>query len=321
MLVDAFSRPIEYLRISVTDHCDLRCMYCRPRSLPTPPPLQGVLSTEDILAIVSVAARLGVRKVRLTGGEALLRRDIVELVQGIAQTPGIRDIGLTTNALHLYRMARPLREAGLKRVTISLDTLRPERFAQIAGAGSLNKVLKGMEAARAAGLVPLKINMVVMRGVNDDEVEDFAALTVSDGWHVRFIEFMPIGGVNGDGIFISTAEIEQRLPGLEPVAAEPLQGPARVFRFAGASGTVGFISAVSQHFCDNCNRLRLTADGRLRPCLLRDGEVDLQPVLRDGRSPERIEALIRQAVANKPRQHGLAEGANPGLRTMTQIGG
>ena len=235
MLVDSFGRAIDYLRVSVTDQCDLRCQYCRPLALPLARPLADILGSSDIITVVQAAAILGVRKVRLTGGEPLLRRDIFDLTAGIAAVPGITDLSLTTNALHLENMAGLLAKAGLRRVNISLDTLHADRFVAITGAPGLERVLGGIAAAHSAGLRPVKINVVVMRGVNDDEVEDFAALTVSAGWHVRFIEVMPVGNESG-GMLVSAAEILARLPGLQPDHDVVGYGPARIFPSAWGSG-------------------------------------------------------------------------------------
>jgi cyclic pyranopterin phosphate synthase len=238
----------------------------------------------------------------------------------LAAIPGIEDLTLTTNGMHLGALAADLAAAGLRRVNVSLDTLRPERFARITGVPHLEKVLQGIAAAQACGLVPVKVNMVVMRGVNDDEIADFAALTVGEGWHVRFIEVMPIGDIP-PSLLVSAAEIRQRLPGLVADSSIVGHGPARMYRLPGAKGTVAIISPVTDHFCAGCNRLRLTADGKLRPCLLDDSEVDLRPALRSSIASEDLAALILQAVANKPRQHHLDQGVTPHQRTMTQIGG
>jgi len=319
MLIDAFSRHIDYLRVSVTEQCDLRCIYCRPRDLASLP-LDYQLSNEEFVTVVRASARLGVRKVRLTGGEPLLHHGLVALVQDIARIPGISDLALTTNGLHLAEMAQALAAAGLRRVNVSLDTLRPERFVQITGAPGLERVLRGIEAARRTDLVPVKVNTVVMRGINDDELETFASLTVWEDWHVRFIELMPFGGLGPD-LLVRTSEMQARLPGLVPVPEMAGRGPGRVFRLPGAQGTVGFISPVSDCFCYSCNRLRLTADGKLRPCLLSEGEVDLRPALRNGAPPEELTRLILQAVASKPQQHRLADGVTPTGRCMSQIGG
>jgi cyclic pyranopterin phosphate synthase len=320
MLIDSFGRSIDYLRVSVTDQCDLRCQYCRPSTLPLAQPLPNVLTNAEIVAVVRAAALLGVRKVRLTGGEPLLRHGIVELVGSLAAISGISDLSLTTNGLHLETLAPALAAAGLKRVNVSLDTLRPERFVRITGAPGLERVRRGIEAARAAGLQPVKVNAVIMRGVNDDEITDFAALTVRDGWHVRFIEVMPIGQVN-DSLLVSAAEMLAKLPGATPDDGVVGFGPARGYRLPGATGTIAIISPVTDHFCRGCNRLRLTADGKLRPCLLDDGEVDLHAALHSAAAPDELAALIVQAVANKPQQHHLAQGCGPRQRTMTQIGG
>ncbi len=320
MLVDDFGRSIDYLRVSVTDQCDLRCQYCRPAGLPLAQPLRGILTNAEIAAVVHAATLLGVRKVRLTGGEPLLRPDIVDLVRLLAAIPGICDLSLTTNGLHLDRLAPGLAAAGLQRVNVSLDTLRADRFVRITGAPGLERVLRGIEAAQRAGLQPIKVNTVLMRGVNDDEIADFADMTVRQGWHVRFIEVMPIGQSTGE-LLVGAAEIRERLPGLTPDDGVVGYGPARVYRLPGAHGTIAIISPVTDHFCSGCNRLRLTADGKLRPCLLDDGEVDLRPALRNAAAPEELARLIRQAVANKPERHHLAEGLSPHQRTMTQIGG
>lgn len=273
--------------------------------------------------MVSVAGRLGISKVRLSGGEPLVRSGIVDLVRCIAGAKGIDDVSLTTNGMLLARYAAALKRAGLKRVNVSLDSLREDRFRNITRRGSLNDVLSGLDAAREAGLTPVKVNVVTIRGVNDDEVVDFGLKTVRDGWHVRFIELMPFtfGGERA-AEFIGIPEVRQRLETLGPLESVPPikgNGPARYFRIRGGKGTVGFISPISEHFCFGCNRLRLTADGKLRPCLLADNEVDLRDALRS-RDPDRVERLFREAVALKPRQHKLAEGAVP-HRAMTQIGG
>lgn len=318
--MDAFGRAIDYLRVSVTDQCDLRCQYCRPTTLPLARRLDHILSAADFVAIVQAAATLGIRKVRLTGGEPLLRRDILDLVRGLSAIPGIEDLSLTTNALHLAGLAADLATAGLTRVNISLDSLQADRFTSIAGAAGLERVLQGIAAAQTAGLSPLKVNMVVMRGVNDDEIGDFAARTIDSDWHVRFIEVMPFSG-GSNSLLVPAKEILARLPNLVPDASVLGHGPARMYRLPGARGTVAVISPVSEHFCGGCNRLRLTADGKLRPCLLNEGEVDLLPALRTTRDPDKLAALIQQAVANKPARHHLSEGISPHDRTMAQIGG
>jgi cyclic pyranopterin phosphate synthase len=322
-LSDSFQRPINYLRISVTDRCNLRCIYCMPAQGIELLPHSEILRYEEILTVAQAAVALGINKLRLTGGEPLVRSELTELVHMLSQIQGIDDIALTTNGVLLRQYAVPLREAGLKRVNVSLDTLKRERYHHITRHGELDDVLDGIEAAKDAGLHPVKVNMVVMQGINDDEVLDFARLTLNDGWHVRFIELMPF---NSDDhlYFIATSEIKERLMSLGPMETcltSHGNGPAQYFRFPEAKGTVGFISPITEHFCFNCNRLRLTADGKLRPCLLSDYEVDLKSALRRGASSEELKELIRQAVAAKPERHHLAEGMRPKQRAMRQVGG
>lgn len=325
---DAYNRPINYLRVSVTDRCNFRCLYCMPPGGVQLIPHEDVLRYEEIELIVRAAASLGLSKVRLTGGEPLVRLGIANLVHDIAKVPGIDDLALTTNGVLLTAKARDLARAGLRRVNVSLDTLRPERFYRVTRGGELAKVLAGIEAARAAGLTPVKINTVVVRGLNDDEVADIARTTIERDWHVRFIELMPLGRSSDwahDG-YVSTEEIKARVETLGPLTpaggAPPAgNGPARYYRLPGATGTVGFISPVSEHFCFQCNRLRLTADGKLRPCLLRADEVDLRAALRDGAGVAEVAELIARAVRLKPEGHGLAKHEPPAGRTMSQIGG
>jgi len=318
---DSFQRPINYLRISVTDRCNLRCVYCMPPEGVPLLPRSDIFRYEEIQAIARAAAALGITKVRLTGGEPLVRAQLTRLVSMLSQIEGIDDISLTTNGLLLRRYAAALKQAGLKRVNVSLDTLKRERFQRITGSDRLSDVLAGMEEARRAGLTPVKVNMVVMRGVNDDEILDFARLTMDQGWHVRFIEPMPFAASLE---FIPISEIRERLlslGALEPYPFSPGNGPAKYFRFPKALGTIGFIGSISEHFCFNCNRLRLTADGQLHPCLLSDEEVDLRQPLRQGASSEELSQLIRQAVAAKPERHRLLQGALPKGRPMCQMGG
>ncbi|MFO8010457.1 MAG: GTP 3',8-cyclase MoaA [Dehalococcoidia bacterium] len=322
---DSFARPINYLRLSVTDRCNFRCIYCMP--------LQGIktldhsdiLSYEEIMLVAEAAAGLGINKVRLTGGEPLVRADLSNLVEMLSAIDGIDDLTLTTNGSLLRRHARELKDAGLSRVNISLDTLRPERFEQITRFGRLEEVLRGAETAGAAGLYPIKFNTVVMRGINDDEITDFARKTIEDGWHVRFIEFMPIGESSGEnnGRFISIAEITEHIEKLGTLETGKLDGngPAKYYRLPGATGTIGFISPISNHFCYQCNRLRLTADGKLRPCLLSDDEIDLRGPLREGASADDLKRLIEKAIESKPKGHSLGSGGTGWNRNMCQIGG
>ena len=328
MLQDRFQRTINYLRISVTDRCNLRCVYCMPPQGITWQPHSSIMRYEEIVEVARVMAGLGLREIRLTGGEPLVRPGVAGLVRMLSGLPGIEDIALTTNGLLLEKMAAELAEAGLRRVNVSLDTLKPERFARISRGGDWSRAWRGLEAAQAAGLTPIKLNMVVLRGVNDDEIEDMARLTLTRPWQVRFIELMPTQNQVPWGeefpplekAYISLQEIRQRLEplGLEPVDGKVGNGPASEYRLRDALGKIGFISPVGEAFCSRCNRLRLTADGRLRPCLFSDLEVPLLPALRAG---EPILPLIQQAVQLKPEGHTLHQ--NPILlgRCMAQIGG
>ncbi len=322
-LCDSYQRPINYLRISVTDRCNLRCIYCMP---PEGIPLMShddILRYEEICLLARAAAELGITKIRLTGGEPLVRAGLTDLVAMLAGIEGVDDVSMTTNGVLLERYAAELKKAGLHRVNISLDSLRPERFHKITRMGKLDDVLRGMEAAKKVGLNPVKVNMVVIRDTNDDEIPHFALLTVSDVWHVRFIEFMPFmekGKKNRS--LVPVSEIKERietLGKLEPSLPNGI-GPAKYYRFPGAKGTIGFISPVTDCFCQACNRLRLTADGRLRPCLFSDAEIDLRGPLRQGAAVEDIKNLIRQAVVSKPEKHKLVAGVTC-ERFMSQIGG
>lgn len=328
MLTDPFGRNITYLRISVTDRCNLRCVYCMPPAGITWQTSQNILRYEEIVQVVEAAASLGIRAVRLTGGEPLVRKDLVDLVRMINRIPGIEDISLTTNGLLLETLAGPLAEAGLKRINVSLDTLDEEKFNRLTRGGSLAKVWRGLEAADAAGLRPVKINAVALKGINDDELVTLARLTVSRPWHVRFIELMPIKNQESWGpgfpppseCYLSIQEIHNILVplNLAPVEKEEGKGPAQEFRTSGALGTVGIISALGEAFCEGCNRLRLTADGYLRPCLMNDGEVYIRDAIRKGHD---LRPLLIQAAANKPKAHRLGEQIVPEGRCMTQIGG
>ena len=325
-LCDSFQRPINYLRMSVTDRCNLRCIYCMPQEGIKETSHREILSYEEIYTIVRAAAGLGISKLRLTGGEPLVRLGVPGLVAMLRQIDAIDDISMTTNGIRLCHFAAELKKAGLARVNVSLDTLKPERFRDITrGCYDLGDVLAGIEAARLAGLNPVKINMVVMAGINDDELLDFASRTISEDWHVRFIEFMPTAGVGGPPLhFVPVDSIRKqlkRLGELEPCFPQVGNGPARYFRFPGSRGSVGFISPVSEHFCFNCNRLRLTADGKLRPCLLSDEEIDLKQPLRSGITQAELVGLIKMAVAKKPLRHQLAQGRVPADRPMSQVGG
>jgi cyclic pyranopterin phosphate synthase len=328
--LDAYNRPISYLRVSVTDRCNLRCIYCMPPEGAPWRPHEEILRYEEIETVVRAATELGISKVRLTGGEPLVRLGIVDLVRNLAHIPGVDDLAMTTNGILLSRYAVALADAGLQRVNISLDTLRPERFRRITRLGRLEDVLAGMEAAQRAGLEPVKINTVVIRGMNDDEAVDLARKTTEAGWNVRFIELMPVGnGVLADGGWrerVVTAgeirpKIEAVLGELEPAKVSVGGGPARYYRLPGARGTLGFITPISEHFCYRCNRLRLTADGQLRPCLLSDYEINLRTPLRQGADVDQIKGLLLKGIESKPMQHHLDEWKRPENRVMSEIGG
>jgi cyclic pyranopterin phosphate synthase len=324
---DGFGRRIEYLRISVTDKCNLRCVYCMPEGgLPWLSRAE-ILSYEEIAAIVRVMSAMGLRRVRITGGEPLVRRDLPQLVRALAAIPEIEDIALSTNAVLLAPLAEELRGAGVARVNISLDSLRPERIDAIARRpGSHAGIFQGLDAAERVGFHPIKINTVVMRGRNDDELADFAAITRDRPWHVRFIEVMPVGenlSVSANE-FVSAHEmlhIVARIGDLQPVSGPAGNGPATYFQLPGAAGTVGVITPMSHNYCDRCNRMRLTADGRLRPCLFGTIETPLRDALRQG---DPLEPLIRRTLEIKPERHHLVQGTasgSGGLLALSQVGG
>jgi cyclic pyranopterin phosphate synthase len=324
---DGFGRRIEYLRISVTDKCNLRCVYCMPEEGLPWLKREQILRYEEIARIVRVMADVGLRKVRLTGGEPLVRRDLSALVRMIRAVPGIQDIALSTNAVLLEDQAEELRDAGVDRVNVSLDSLRADRIDAISRrVGSAQAIFRGLDAAERVGFGPIKVNCVVMRGRNDDEVADFAAITRERPWHVRFIEVMPTGdnlGVQADE-FVSADEMLERIRGtgdLQPVAGPGGNGPARYFAFPGARGTVGVITPMSHNYCERCNRMRLTADGQLRPCLFGHLQTNLRDPLRRG---EPLEPLIRHTLSVKPERHWLEHGTDAGsggLRALSEVGG
>jgi cyclic pyranopterin phosphate synthase len=288
-------------------------------------PRGDILSYEEIYTVVKVAAELGITKIRLSGGEPLVRAELAKLVAMLAQIEAIDDISLTTNGVWLKQRAAELKEAGLRRVNVSLDSLRRDRFEHITRSDNLGRVLEGIEVARAVGLRPVKINMVVMGGINDDELLDFARQSIEPGWHVRFIELMPFAQEQPAAAkLVPLQEMKERLGALgtlEPCLPSVGNGPAKYFRLPGARGTIGFITPVSEHFCFSCNRLRLTADGRLRPCLLADDAINLRRALRGRRSLEEVRRLIQEAVASKPERHRLEEGLGPKPGAMARIGG
>lgn len=326
MAIDRFGRSVHYLRISLTDHCNLRCIYCMPEDM-TFRPNAELMQDEEVVLLARLFAQLGFDKIRLTGGEPTVRARVVDLVREIAAIPGIGSVSMTTNGLLLSRLAAGLAEAGLQRVNVSLDSLSAEKFKKLTRWGDVNDVWAGILAAEAAGLTPIKINTVVVKGYNEEDVVDLARLTLEHDWQVRFIEMMPFAGVTGlqTSQVVTAAQIAARIEAglgkLEPVHDGRLDGEARVFRLAGAAGQVGFISSVTMPFCASCNRARLTADGRLRLCLLREKELDLLTPLRAGASIEDLRGLIVDGIWEKPWGHGLEDGVIPLNRAMNEIGG
>ena len=323
-LQDQHGRGIEYLRISVTDRCNFRCVYCMPLEGLNWLPKTEILRYEEITEVVRQLAPLGLRRLRLTGGEPTLRPDLARLVGMLRAVPGVEDIALSTNGVHLPRMSRDLASAGLTRVNISADSLLQARVAQIARRNLDFDLVRSATAAEEAGIGPIKINVVVMRGINDDEVADFAALTLKHAWHVRFIELMPVGDLRDltwDHVVPSSEVLArvQSLGVLTPDAGPTLgNGPAAYYRLAGAPGTIGVITPMTHTYCGTCNRVRLTADGRLRTCLFGDHEVLLRDALRSG---EPLEPLFRKALAEKPLAHELLQMRVGGLRALSEVGG
>ncbi len=326
MALDRFGRQIHYLRISLTDHCNLRCVYCMPEDMVFRPNAE-LMQDDEILLLVKLFARLGFDKIRLTGGEPTVRAHVVDLVRGIAGTPGIRSLSMTTNGVLLSRLAERLKEAGLQRVNISIDTLDPQKFKRLTRWGSMESVWEGIQAAEAASLTPIKLNAVVVRGYNEADVVDLAKLTIDHPWQVRFIEMMPFAGATDLQLhqLVTANEIKSTVEAgvgdLELLNNGQLDGEARLYRIPGGQGDVGFISSVTSPFCASCTRARLTADGRLRLCLLREGEVDLLTPLRAGASLDDLRGIILDGIWHKPWGHGLAEGQIPLNRVMSQIGG
>ena len=326
MAIDRFGRRITYLRISLTDHCNLRCVYCMPEDM-TFRPNAEMMQDDEVFTLTRLFASLGFTKVRLTGGEPTVRAHIVDIVRGIAATEGIQSVSMTTNGVLLSKLAQPLAEAGLQRVNVSIDTLDPGKFQRLTRWGKLQDVWDGILAAEQAGLTPIKLNAVVVRGYNEDDVVDLARLTLDHPWQVRFIEMMPFAGATDlqTSQVVTMAEIQERiedsLGDLQVSNDGKLDGEARVFRLPKAKGDVGFISSVTAPFCASCNRARLTSDGRLRLCLLREKEVDLLTPLRAGASLEDLRQIIIGGVWEKPWGHGLADGIIPLNRVMSEIGG
>ncbi|MGW8187304.1 MAG: GTP 3',8-cyclase MoaA [Desulfobacterales bacterium] len=325
-LVDRYNRHLNYLRISITDRCNLRCGYCVPPNRIPRLSHAEILRYEEILRIVRVGVDLGITKIRITGGEPLVRKGVCEFLAAISRMAGLEEVTLTTNGVLLEENIGCIQDAGIRRINVSLDTLRRNKFAGITGRDDFDKVWNGITAAREAGINPIKLNVVALRDTNDDEFLDFARLTLSHAFHIRFIEYMPIGKSRvAFGPPILVPEIKRRIAPigpLIPIEKNPADGPAARFKLEGAVGEIGFISAMSHHFCSSCNRLRLTASGQLRPCLLSDHQLDLKGPLRAGESNEKLAEIFRRAVEKKPSDHDLTVNEPSGVSCqMSSIGG
>jgi len=323
-LKDNYGRTINYLRLSVTDRCDMRCMYCMPAEGVAKLDHYEVLSYEELLVLARAAVAVGVEKIRVTGGEPLVRKGILGFLRELAEIPGLQQLVLTTNGQMLAGMADELKQAGVQRLNVSLDSLNSEVFQQITRCGDLGRVLAGLEAAERAGL-PIKLNMVVMRGVNDHEIDDFAALTLERNYSVRFIEYMPaIQEQNWQSLVVPGDEILQRLTenySFTPIIRGALAGPAQEFKITGAQGNIGVITALSGHFCGDCNRIRTTASGQVRSCLFSTEEVDLRPLLA-ANDIEAVKAQLTRLVCGKPERHSMDElSTGHAPFTMAKIGG
>lgn len=330
-MLDPYERNINYLRVSVTDRCNLRCAYCMPKEGLSRIGHDDILRYEEIRRIIRIAAEIGITKVRITGGEPLVRRGVAEFIASLKAIPELKDLSLTTNGILLEDCAEELFAAGIRRINISLDSLDAEKYARITRGGEIQAVLRGIRKVRETGFSPIKINIVAIKGFNDDEILDFARMTLDHPYQIRFIELMPLGhaGIENSGRYLSNAVIRERIGTmgrLEPVVGRGngSDGPAQLYRLTGGAGEIGFISPVSRHFCRTCNRLRLTADGHLRTCLLSDDETDLKGPLRSGCADGVIRELILGAISRKPEQHDIACGEShikKCMKEMTEIGG
>jgi len=324
-LVDPWQRRIEYVRLSVTDRCDLRCRYCLPQGFQDFEEPEHWLTFDEIERVMRAFTELGVRRIRLTGGEPLSRGRLPELAQRLARLPGLEDLSLSTNATRLRKYAVALKAAGVKRLNVSLDSLDPQRFAEITGGGELHRVLDGLAAAKQAGFAPIKINMVVMKGINDDEVEAIVDYCIEQDFTLRFIETMPVGdtGRSASGQYLDLREVRQRLEHKYTLLPATMAGggPARYVRVAGTDLRIGFITPISQHFCETCNRVRLTVDGTIYTCLGQDDKLELRPLLRAGADQEQLRAAIRAAIAGKPERHEFTTQPEKVIRFMSYTGG
>jgi len=324
---DSFGRDINYLRLSLTDRCNLRCVYCMPMQGLTFVPGDELLQPYEIEAVVRAAAEIGFKKIRLTGGEPTLRRDLLEIVSRIKGVPGIEEVVMTTNGYLMPRLAQPLAQAGLDRVNLHIDAVSQTQLLKTMRLAKPDKIWQAIAATEAAGLLPIKLNAVVTRGYNEDDVPTLAGLTVDKPWHMRFIELMPLGAPAGIALenYVSSQEtiqlIERKFGPIFPLKDGRLDGEARLYRITGAEGTLGFISPVSNPYCGDCNRLRVTSDGKILLCLLSDQEINFRDTLRGGGSHQDLVALFQKAVTHKPWGHKLEQGIHPERRTMSQIGG
>ncbi len=327
-LVDSYNRTVDYLRISLTDRCNLRCVYCMPPEGLENQGYGSILSYEEILRIARIAVNHGVEKIRLTGGEPLVRKGVIDFIKKLNKLNGVKDLSLTTNGVFLKQYARDLADAGLKRINVSLDSLDSSKFEKITGKDYLYRVLDGLKEAEKAGLQPIKINAVIIKGFNDDEIIDFALLTKKKNYHIRFIEYMPFEAREtwNEGKFLAVSDIIstinsfQEISPLDPPSVRT--GPARRYKFEDGVGELGFISPVSDHFCSSCNRLRLTADGKLRTCLFSDVELDLKEILRNGCNDDDLRKTLFEAIKTKPEKHLINENIfKKCTRSMSLIGG
>lgn len=331
MMLNKYSREINYLRVSITDRCNLRCIYCRPKEGVALRGHEDILRYEEMIRVIALAVKMGLIKVRLTGGEPLIRRGFIDFIAELKKIEGLKDISLTTNGILLKQFAQRIFDAGIRRINVSLDSLNPDKYAQITRGGRLEDVLQGIARAEEIGFSPIKINTVAIRGFNDDEALDFARLAQERPFQVRFIELMPVGKTTLDygEDYMPGSQLSQIIR--QRYALEPLKnkknrsdGPAEIFKIKGGRGEIGFINPVSDHFCSTCNRMRLTSDGKLRACLLNEAEVDLKKALRENCSDAELEKLIWDAVLLKPREHNIVCTENSlrkCSRNMSEIGG
>ncbi|GMB02244.1 GTP 3',8-cyclase MoaA [Pelosinus sp. IPA-1] len=321
-IIDSYGRNIRYLRVSVTDKCNFRCSYCMPAGNTKWFPEREILSYDELLRMIRIAVKAGITKIRITGGEPLVRKDLIPFIAEIRKIPGIQDLSMTTNGSLLSQYALQLKKAGLDRVNISLDTLREDRFNKITERSMFRQVLMGIKSAEQAGFTPIKLNVVVMNGINTDELIDFARLSFEKSYEIRFIEYMQFNS-DSRNLLVPTKQIKATLnqAGWGTLVEQPgSDGPATVFRFPGSQGSIGFISATTEHFCNQCNRIRLTADGRLKPCLLSNFEIDIKRKMRAGATDFDIENRLRLCIWQKSAQHGL-DGKEVFQRGMFQTGG